>query len=462
MRAFLYSVLLVISIFGSLIAQDLDQLQRQQEQRLSSARQKLSSLRQKNTTAILPLQKELRELRSEEREWRKRFEDHQAVRDSLSLSLDDLKKERDSSREEFQYLENILLREFFAEHRSSLPVHSPRNEELRLLDLKIESGTLSKRDIVPNQLSALLNIARDLRSSYGGEWSNGKALGPDGDWHEGQVLDLGPEAFFKADEPSSTGRLTEGLDHRSHIDERVPSNLVAKWMEKSSGSLPIDVSGGQALKAMEYQTTFFEHVKKGGMWVIPIIFFATISALIAIFKMLVLYTVKMPPVQVGYQMALLLKKGDQKGALALASAQPSSCRKMFSRAVESGQGDPDFTEEIMTEAILEKQPSWERFHGLIAVTAAVAPLLGLLGTVTGIIKTFQMMEVFGAGDPRPLIGGISEALITTELGLILAIPALLLHAMLSRRAQSLLSRMERCAMATVNGLLGDHSSSSDD
>lgn len=125
---------------------------------------------------------------------------------------------------------------------------------------------------------------------------------------------------------------------------------------------------------------------------------------------------------------------------------------MWKRAIETGQGDPDLTEELMTESILEEQPGWERYHSLIALTAAIAPLLGLLGTVTGIIKTFQMMEVFGAGDPRPLIGGISEALITTELGLILAIPALLLHAMLSRRAQSLLSRMERCAMAKRIGI----------
>jgi biopolymer transport protein ExbB len=64
-----------------------------------------------------------------------------------------------------------------------------------------------------------------------------------------------------------------------------------------------------------------------------------------------------------------------------------------------------------------------------------------------------MMEVFGAGDPKPLIGGISEALITTELGLILAIPALLLHALLSRRARSLLAKMERASVALCNGLM---------
>ena len=89
---------------------------------------------------------------------------------------------------------------------------------------------------------------------------------------------------------------------------------------------------------------------------------------------------------------------------------------------------------------------------LAAVTAAIAPLLGLLGTVTGIIKTFKLMNVFGAGDPKPLISGISQALITTELGLILAIPALILHALLSRKVAGVLARMEKLGVAFMNSL----------
>ncbi len=82
--------------------------------------------------------------------------------------------------------------------------------------------------------------------------------------------------------------------------------------------------------------------------------------------------------------------------------------------------------------------------------AAVAPLLGLLGTVTGIIKTFDLMQVFGAGDPKPLISGISEALITTELGLILAIPAMIIHAFLSRKAAGILAHLEKLSVAFIN------------
>lgn len=79
-----------------------------------------------------------------------------------------------------------------------------------------------------------------------------------------------------------------------------------------------------------------------------------------------------------------------------------------------------------------------RWLPFIALTAAVSPLLGLLGTVTGMIKTFELISLFGAGDARLLSGGISEALITTKFGLVVAIPALVLHAYLQRRTKKIL------------------------
>ncbi|MEM7012670.1 MAG: MotA/TolQ/ExbB proton channel family protein, partial [Verrucomicrobiota bacterium] len=88
----------------------------------------------------------------------------------------------------------------------------------------------------------------------------------------------------------------------------------------------------------------------------------------------------------------------------------------------------------------------------IAIASATAPLLGLLGTVTGMIHTFDLIRVFGTGDARSLAHGISEALVTTEFGLIVAIPALILHALLSRKIKSILGSMEMASLAFVNGL----------
>ena len=97
----------------------------------------------------------------------------------------------------------------------------------------------------------------------------------------------------------------------------------------------------------------------------------------------------------------------------------------------------------------------------VAVSAAAAPLLGLLGTVTGIINTFKLITVFGTGDVKTLSSGISEALITTELGLCVAIPSLLFHAYLSRKAKGVVDDMEKVGIAFVNQIIrtpmdGDH------
>ena len=107
-------------------------------------------------------------------------------------------------------------------------------------------------------------------------------------------------------------------------------------------------------------------------------------------------------------------------------------------------------ESVVTESILREAPGIERFGTAMTVVAAVAPLLGLLGTVTGMIATFDVITEHGTGDPKLLSGGISEALITTELGLVVAIPTLILGALLSAKAEGLLGRLESAALAVMN------------
>lgn len=97
--------------------------------------------------------------------------------------------------------------------------------------------------------------------------------------------------------------------------------------------------------------------------------------------------------------------------------------------------------------IIDENVAWlnRRLDGCLAVIgvlAAIAPLLGLLGTVTGMIATFDVLAVFGTGNSRAMAGGISEALITTQTGLLVAIPGLYMHGYLTRRAQHLKQRIQ--------------------
>ena len=123
---------------------------------------------------------------------------------------------------------------------------------------------------------------------------------------------------------------------------------------------------------------------------------------------------------------------------------------MLQNGVEHLHEPRDLIEEVMYEDVLKTRLKVEGLLPFISICAASAPLLGLLGTVTGIISTFKLITLFGSGDAKTLSGGISEALITTEFGLIVAIPSLLMHAFLSRKARGVIHQMEAAGVALVN------------
>jgi biopolymer transport protein ExbB len=119
-------------------------------------------------------------------------------------------------------------------------------------------------------------------------------------------------------------------------------------------------------------------------------------------------------------------------------------------AVRNLDRDRAHLEDIISESILNESSRLNRFGSVILVIAGVAPLLGLLGTVTGMITTFDIITEFGTGDPKLLSGGISIALVTTELGLAVAIPMLLLGNILSGWAESIKDDMEKGALRVIN------------
>ncbi len=111
--------------------------------------------------------------------------------------------------------------------------------------------------------------------------------------------------------------------------------------------------------------------------------------------------------------------------------------------------DVESLELKMGEAVMREVPKLSRFNTLIKVISVVAPLLGLLGTVIGMIITFQAITLFGAGDPKLMAGGISQALITTMLGLCVAIPTVFLHAILSGQSRKIIEILEGQATGFV-------------
>ncbi|EAT13412.1 hypothetical protein HF888_07945 [Bermanella marisrubri] len=113
------------------------------------------------------------------------------------------------------------------------------------------------------------------------------------------------------------------------------------------------------------------------------------------------------------------------------------------------ESDLESLEMTLDEAVLKELPELERGLSLIKLLAAVAPLLGLLGTVTGMIATFQSITLFGTGDPKLMAGGISQALITTVLGLVAAIPLLFMHNFLNTRSKEVIQVLDQQAAGLI-------------
>lgn len=109
---------------------------------------------------------------------------------------------------------------------------------------------------------------------------------------------------------------------------------------------------------------------------------------------------------------------------------------------DNAGADTETLELKLHEAVLKETPALEKWIGFIKITSMVAPLLGLLGTVTGMILTFQALTIFGTGDPKAMAGGISSALVTTVLGLCVAIPTVFLHAIVSGRSRKIIHILE--------------------
>ena len=183
--------------------------------------------------------------------------------------------------------------------------------------------------------------------------------------------------------------------------------------------------------------------------------FALVSLIGAVVKIIEVFTIHNPSEETLESVLVHVQAGNDACAQELAAQVKGPFRPLLESAIGFARSRKELLEEVLFEKILEAQPRLERFLPFIAVTAAASPLLGLLGTVTGMIRTFQQVTLFGTSDISKLASGISEALVTTKFGLIAAIPALVLHALLARRVQGLLAGMEKFSTAFVNGLESD-------
>lgn len=146
----------------------------------------------------------------------------------------------------------------------------------------------------------------------------------------------------------------------------------------------------------------------------------------------------------------LASAGQLEEARGLAKKLHGSVGKVVQAGILRDYPDRESAEKAIEEVFAGEVPSLERGLSSISVMATTAPLIGLLGTVMGMIQLFQVITMHGTSDPKLLAGGISVALITTEAGLIVAIPLQFLHTFMANRADAIRIRMEKAGLAVLN------------
>lgn len=457
MKAILMGIFL--SLWLSMIpawAQTLEQLAVTQQGKVEAALGRLNEQRKTIAEAQIPLVKELNALEAQVKTLQVDVNKQQAVRDSKSVSLELLKANVGEQSKAYDYISRTLFGEYFANYQAMLSAGEQATFNTPLLEhyLLLEQADVTETKRLTSALAMIDASLARVATLIGGKRYAGEALAADGKLVDGQFVQVGPLLYFAGQDQGQTGIVAESktLQAKVHPLEKPLARAIATLAAEGHGELPVDPSLGDALALQQTRDSFGEHLRKGGIWVYPIMLFAFIATIVALGKCIQIFTLRHPAPLVVHDMVKLIREGNLSAAKALAARQPQPAAAMLVNAVEHADESVELVEEVMYESMLTTQPKLERFLNIIAVTAAIAPLLGLLGTVTGIIKTFNLMKVFGAGDPKPLISGISEALITTELGLVLAIPALIFHALLARKVAGAMAHLEKLAVAFVNGL----------
>ena len=229
---------------------------------------------------------------------------------------------------------------------------------------------------------------------------------------------------FLARQPA--GRYTSSAGRVSNAD--ASSGYVSFSVD------PSGPSGGALLANLVQNPSLLERINQGGIIGYIILASGGITLLYALYKYVMLWMM------------------GREVEAQLASSTPNS-NNPLGRVLKVGASHMketiDRLELKLAEAIMAERPSIERGISFVKIVSVVAPLAGLLGTVTGMIVTFQQITLFGTGDPKIMAGGISQALVTTVLGLVVAIPTTLAHSFLQSSARSVVDVLEEQATGIV-------------
>lgn len=258
-------------------------------------------------------------------------------------------------------------------------------------------------------------------------------LGESGTREQRDVVRVGKFNLI-SNEPAPAYLTWHAETQRASLLKRQPEGQflgqIGQYVDNTNGTalLGIDPTGGSLLSRLVDAPSLRDRIDAGGLIGYLILILGAFGVAIAVFKL------------IGIVITSLKVSAQRRDVANPKSNNPLG--RMLLVYENNKSADTETLEMRLGEAILEERPKIDRYIGTVKVISAVAPLMGLMGTVIGMIATFQAITLFGTGDPKTMAGGISQALVTTVEGLTVAIPTVLLHAIVSARATSLINTLK--------------------
>ncbi|WP_395374125.1 MotA/TolQ/ExbB proton channel family protein [Marinicella sp. W31] len=303
-----------------------------------------------------------------------------------------------------------------------------------------------------DKMSLLVNKANDVIKEHSSiTRSEGTFYLTDGTQVNGSIIKVGNIASY-GNSPQGSGTLAPAGEKKFKIwRDGSQEGTAGIFSGQVQGSLPIFLYES-SIKAIEEreEKTLLSVINSGGVIAWIIVGLGLFALLLILLRIWFLKSASASTEKLLNKVVAKIKGKDLDGAIQIASSKKSSSARVLSSALRNLNKDRDHIEDIVSESILHESSQLNRFGSLILVVATVAPLLGLLGTVTGMISTFDIITEFGTGDPKLLSEGISIALVTTEVGLAVAIPTLLFGNILSGWAERIKDDMEKAALRAIN------------
>ena len=321
-------------------------------------------------------------------------------------------------------------------------------EEVQALQQRLDEAGTGPRGAPA--LAAVDFLLAHTERALGGYRAEGMALiGGTNEVRRGTFAFAGPETFFRPEQGGAAGAVRPREGAKYPVSYALASWRAAdaeRFFAGQPGLIAADASGGKALRLRETTGTVWEHIKKGGLVAFGILIVGLLAVLMILQKLRDLSRMAVDTPATVAPVLQLVANGARAEALQAANALRRTTREIFLVGLRHADQPAHLLEERLQAVLLEQRLHYERRLPLLAVIATAAPLMGLLGTVVGMVKTFALITVFGTGNAGKLSSGISEVLIATELGLIVAIPTLVVHGFLAHRIQRNLSLLERYAL----------------